>query len=589
MPAGTTTGDTNSEASAASSSLSTTPQPLAVKIEIIDDLGSFGNIHHQHICLEPNHGSIHFSKIDENTYSEASSVKSPLKSEHETLSRLSHKHVATTLYFYDSIKRIIYSHQDTGNLAEAIESNLFKDNLEQKHSILLGIISAIIYLHDNSLIHRAIKPTNIRLDNNNLPIVANLEKTIQLPKGKDFIIDDFQGDLRYTPYELTYHNQIPYSPHLDTYAFTVLLLELCFPKFYNRRSIDGEQVLTLSEVMNDALKSLLGIIISSHFKYKDDRWKSLGQPLSAEYIKIELTSYGKNSIEPVIHPHEKILAEAAYTLVSEISNGNDGVIYDLSNKGGERCIAKFPKTPRKNLTCINEIDTLLTLQHQHIIKLLFSNKSQIPFFIMPAYAQDVYQLMVKKYESKEAFPVNILFNIFKQILSAVAHIHEKGFIHRDIKAENILLDADGNAYLTDFGLSCEITRPLLKAARGTLFTMAPEAINALKSGAKMKTGPELDIYSFAITVLYIGFSVDYCPGKINPGVPPTLNEKLNPELANFLRLCLNQNGLERPPAATLLDHSKGFTPDIFHPYTPDSKAADTETPAIAADHQAPVA
>ena len=47
---------------------------------------------------------------------------------------------------------------------------------------------------------------------------------------------------------------------------------------------------------------------------------------------------------------------------------------------------------------------------------------------------------------------------FIQILLALEHMHSKGFIYRDIKPENILIDINGNLRLADFGLSKSIKR-----------------------------------------------------------------------------------------------------------------------------------
>jgi serine/threonine protein kinase len=43
--------------------------------------------------------------------------------------------------------------------------------------------------------------------------------------------------------------------------------------------------------------------------------------------------------------------------------------------------------------------------------------------------------------------------LFRQLASAVAHLHRRGVLHRDLKPENVLTDANGHIRLTDFGLS----------------------------------------------------------------------------------------------------------------------------------------
>ena len=70
-----------------------------------------------------------------------------------------------------------------------------------------------------------------------------------------------------------------------------------------------------------------------------------------------------------------------------------------------------------------------------------------------------------------------------ELILALEHLHEMGFIYRDIKPENILLDSDGHVKLTDFGLSKALGNEghdLTNTLCGTAQYLAPEVI--LKKG-----------------------------------------------------------------------------------------------------------
>jgi serine/threonine protein kinase len=121
-----------------------------------------------------------------------------------------------------------------------------------------------------------------------------------------------------------------------------------------------------------------------------------------------------------------------------------------------------------------------------------------PYFIMDLFPAIHLKLPIAR-PSVYPMPVRQLHRIIEQAASALAHMHEKGWIHRDVKPENILVNKAGEVRVIDYALAMRPFSALKKLLRGkaprqgTPSYMSPEQIRC------EPPTPSADIYSFGIT------------------------------------------------------------------------------------------
>lgn len=190
----------------------------------------------------------------------------------------------------------------------------------------------------------------------------------------------------------------------------------------------------------------------------------------------------------------------------------------------ERLLARFER----------EAHIIARLDHPHILTVHdFGRQGSILYLVMRLMTGG--SLLDELQAQRGPLPLERTLLLARQIASALDYAHGKGVVHRDLKPSNVLLDDEGNASLTDFGIAKMVqggaTTGLTAAntMMGTPIYMAPEQWRAEPVDART------DVYAFGIMVYWmlagqVPFDGDTPPALMYQHLnepPPTLL-RLNP-------------------------------------------------------------
>ena len=185
------------------------------------------------------------------------------------------------------------------------------------------------------------------------------------------------------------------------------------------------------------------------------------------------------------------------TVLGAGSFGKVFLSQSVHNKNLKVAIKAMDKIKLKmDVELVNEEVAILNkLDHPNIVNYFETyNDYRYVYLVMeyvPGKVLNKYLMEQKSHSEKK------ICHVMQQVISAIAHCHAIGIIHRDIKAENIMMSNEGQIKLLDFGLSKNSRKVDEKEICGTPYYMAPEMIVGDKYTA------QIDVWSLGVLIYYL--------------------------------------------------------------------------------------
>lgn len=205
-----------------------------------------------------------------------------------------------------------------------------------------------------------------------------------------------------------------------------------------------------------------------------------------------------NVTPPVVSPGQSV---GAFRIIRRLGAGGMGVVYEAHNQALDRREAlKFLARDDADMErrFLREARIAAGLSHPGIVPVYHFGVHGMQCYLSMALVSgdDAGTLL----ERSQAMSDETVLRWIADVGRALDYAHGRGVVHRDVKPANILVTSDGDALLTDFGISRSITSATLTetgALIGTLAYMAPEQV----SGDKV--GPAADQYALACTAFHL--------------------------------------------------------------------------------------
>ena len=255
---------------------------------------------------------------------------------------------------------------------------------------------------------------------------------------------------------------------------------------------------------------------------------------------------------------------AGYSIIRNLAGGGMTRLYVALDPAQNRVVIRHltgdatrHRRIRKNFFKSAEI--MARLNHPNIIKFIKTGyRDKIPFMVLEyVVSRSLRELLL----NRDVFLTNNVLSLMRQIATGLFYIHSAGYLHLDIKPENILIRDDGHVVIIDFDLAIKSKRwtKRIRQIPGTPSYIAPETLT------RHTVDERSDIYSFGVTCYemltfhkpFEGDKIDEVrAAQIDPATPPTRLKQYNPSvptaLESLVLKCIAKKPEDRYPSMSLV-------------------------------------
>jgi len=251
-----------------------------------------------------------------------------------------------------------------------------------------------------------------------------------------------------------------------------------------------------------------------------------------------------------------ILDVGGFSIIKRIGAGARSTIYQATDKQDntdialKRVIFERPEDSRIFEQVETEYKVACRIDHPYVRK-CYKLKKIRNFFKVKELLLSMELFDGKNLEDSPTLSLLDVLLVFRMVATALNAMHREGFVHCDIKPNNILLNKNGAIKIIDLGQSCKIgtTKPRIQ---GTPDYIAPEQVK------RKPLGPKTDIFNLGATMYWAltGKHVPtLIPKKNSLGLPiqkprrtpHEIRKQIPAGISKFVMECINDEPADRPP------------------------------------------